>query len=129
MFHCLVSFTSRDIGQYVYCNCMLTKKFGFLIMFSLHVQKVKTKIWISWERRELLGWNKKTFFIIFKGTEANKGIFLEGERATLTTFMSKIKNTVKSKKIFIFRHFLSKLHNCNSTFPLSRVWHPYTFFC
>ena len=23
-FHCLIVFTSRDIGQYVYCNCLLT---------------------------------------------------------------------------------------------------------
>ena len=24
-FHCLVAFTSWDIGQYVYCNCLLTR--------------------------------------------------------------------------------------------------------
>ena len=23
-FHCLIAFTSRDIGQYVYYNCLLT---------------------------------------------------------------------------------------------------------
>ena len=23
--HCLIAFTSRDIGQYVYYNCLLTK--------------------------------------------------------------------------------------------------------
>ena len=26
-----------------------------------------TKIWISWQQRELFQWNKKTFFIIFEG--------------------------------------------------------------
>ena len=26
-----------------------------------------TKIWISRERKELFGWNKKTFFIVFEG--------------------------------------------------------------
>ena len=26
-----------------------------------------TKIWISWERKELSRWNKKTFFIAFEG--------------------------------------------------------------
>ena len=24
-FHCLIAFTSRDIGQYVYYNCLLTR--------------------------------------------------------------------------------------------------------
>ena len=24
-FHCLIAFTSWDIGQYVYCNCLLTR--------------------------------------------------------------------------------------------------------
>ena len=24
-FHCLIAFTSRDIGQYVYCNYLLTR--------------------------------------------------------------------------------------------------------
>ena len=23
--HCLIAFTSRDIGQYVYCSCFLTR--------------------------------------------------------------------------------------------------------
>ena len=40
----------------------------FLIkLFFLHEQIVMTKTQISWERKELLRWNKKQFFIIFKG--------------------------------------------------------------
>ena len=38
----------------------------------LHHQKIKTKIKIPWERKELLRWNKKTFFILFKGRSVAK---------------------------------------------------------
>ena len=62
-FHYLVSFTSWDIGQYVYCNCLLTRlwhrKFWNLPHFSnqaifLYDRKVKTKFKISWERKQIL---------------------------------------------------------------------------
>ena len=51
-FNCLVAFALWDIGQYVYCNCLITRmwrhfeiNFIFLIQpFSLHEQKIKTKI-------------------------------------------------------------------------------------
>ena len=33
-FHCLVAFTSWDIRQYVYCNCLLTRCIAFLIIFK-----------------------------------------------------------------------------------------------
>ena len=67
-FYCLVTCTSWDIGQYVYCNCLLTSlprhKFAinliFLITpFLLHDQKVNTNNEISGEWKELLRWNKK----------------------------------------------------------------------
>ena len=63
------------IGQYVYCNCLLTSLFViaieinliFLIkLFFLLDQKFMIKTWIFWERKEPLRWNKKSFFIIFK---------------------------------------------------------------
>ena len=39
----------------------------FLIKpFLLYDKNVKTKVYISWERKELLRWNKKAFFITFK---------------------------------------------------------------
>ena len=38
----------------------------------IHAQKFKTKTEISWEWNELLRWNKKTFFIIFKGLSVVK---------------------------------------------------------
>ena len=75
-FHCLVGFTSWDIGQYVNCNCLSTRLWRlnceinliFLIKpFFLHGQKIKTKSWISWERKELLRWNKKHFSSFLKG--------------------------------------------------------------
>ena len=55
----------------------------FLIKpFSLHRKKVKTKSYLSWERKELLRWSKKDFFIIFEGLSIWN--FLEGESLTLT---------------------------------------------
>ena len=40
-FHCLIAFTSWDIGQYVYCNCLLIRLWRHKSSFF---QKVKTKI-------------------------------------------------------------------------------------
>ena len=52
----------------------------FLIKpFFLHDQKVKTKNEITWERKELLRWNKKHFSLKFI-----KQIFFEGEGPTLS---------------------------------------------
>ena len=67
-FHCLVPFTSWDIRQYVQCKCLLTR----LWRHFLHDQKAKTKIWIYWERKELLRWNKKHFSSILKGFQLQK---------------------------------------------------------
>ena len=45
----------------------------FLIkLFFLHDQKVVTKSKISWERKELLRWNKKHFSSFLKGFESSK---------------------------------------------------------
>ena len=74
--HCLVVFTLRAIEQYMYCNCLLTRlwrhnfeiNFMFLIkLFFLHGQKVKTKIEMSREQKELLRWNKNHFSNLLKG--------------------------------------------------------------
>ena len=74
-FHCLIAFTSWDIVFCVYCNCL------FLRLWC-YDKKVKTKMWISWEQKELLRWNKKTFFIIFKGLSVAKN-YLRRESASL----------------------------------------------
>ena len=74
-FYCLIAFTSRDIGQYVYGNCYLTTLWRHKTwdqpylsnqIVLLHDRKFKTKIWISWERKELLRWNKKHFSSLLK---------------------------------------------------------------
>ena len=74
-------FTSWDIGQYLYCNCLFLRlwrqKLWNQPYFSnqavfLDDQKVKTKIWISWEEKELLKLSKEIFFIIFKGLSVAK---------------------------------------------------------
>ena len=65
-FHCLNVFTSRDIGQYVYCNYLLTrlwchKFWNFTYLFNQavfrHDQKSKIKIWKG---------ETKNIFLIFK---------------------------------------------------------------
>ena len=68
-FHSLVSFAFWDIGKYMYCNCLLSRLWRHKFwnqpssnqVFFVHDQKVKTKIQMSWERKELLRWNKKHF--------------------------------------------------------------------
>ena len=72
---CLVVFTSWDIGIYVHFHCLLTRfchhKFwncSFLsdeAIFFLHPQKVKTKMWIYWEQKQLSRWNKKHFLSLW----------------------------------------------------------------
>ena len=62
-FHWLIAFTSTDFEQYVYCNYVSPRlwrhKFWIQTYLSnqvvfLHDQKVKAKIEITWERKELL---------------------------------------------------------------------------
>ena len=59
----------------MYCSCLFFRlwrhKFWNYFYFSnqtifLRAQKVKTNILMSWERKELLKWNKQYFFIISK---------------------------------------------------------------
>ena len=40
----------------------------------LHDQNVRTKIWISWERKELLTWNEKHFLSCLKGFQLPKAV-------------------------------------------------------
>ena len=69
-----------DIGQNVYCNCQPgcdVINFGFKLiflmkLFLLYDQNVKTKILISWERKEHLRWNKKHFSSILKDYDWSK---------------------------------------------------------
>ena len=73
-FHCLITFTSWDIGQYVYYNCLFTWLWRHKIWnypnlsnqaVLLHDQIIKTKTLVSSERKELLRWNKKNHFSSF----------------------------------------------------------------
>ena len=55
--------------------------------FFLHNWKVVRKTGISWERKELLRWNRKHFPLLLKGFQSSKYItqtFLEGESPTLS---------------------------------------------
>ena len=66
--HCLLAFSLWDIGQYLYCSCLLTRlwrvsfeiNLTFLIKpFFLPDQKINLNQ-ISWEKK-LLRWNQKHF--------------------------------------------------------------------
>ena len=79
--HCLIAFTSRDIGLYVFYNCFLTrlwrhkiwnKPYLFNQAVLIYDQKVKPKTSISWERKELLRWNKNHFPSLLKGFQLPK---------------------------------------------------------
>ena len=79
--HCLIAFTSRDIGLYVFYNCFLTrlwrhkswnKHYLFNQAVLIQDQKVKPKTSISWERKELLKWNKNHFSSLLKGFQLPK---------------------------------------------------------
>ena len=58
-FHCLVALTSWYIEQHLHFTCLL--KLTLIKTIYRHDQKVQTKIYISWEQKELLRWNEKHF--------------------------------------------------------------------
>ena len=67
----------------------------FLIKpFFLHDQKVMIKTWISWERKELLRWNKQHFSHIYMTFNEANNTFLFGRcecdfKLTILTFWTK----------------------------------------
>ena len=75
-----IAFISQEIGQYVYCNCLLTSQWGHKIwnwpyLFNQavlrHEQKVNAKTG-KWEWEELLRWNKKHFLSFLKSFQLPK---------------------------------------------------------
>ena len=60
----------------------------------MHDQKVIIKVWISWEWKELLGWNRKHSSSFLKGFQWKKvTVFLEDESVTLRwVFYEKYSN-------------------------------------
>ena len=66
---------------YFFVNHIVTFKFEINLIylikpFFLHVQKVKTKTWISWGRKELLRWNRKHIYHILRA-------FIKANRTSL----------------------------------------------
>ena len=93
-FHCLVAFTSWDIGQYVYSNCFLTRLWRHKFWnYPCLSNKAGFSTWPKSQGKNLnimrAKWafkmKEKTFFIIFKGLSLKqiKQFFLEGESPTL----------------------------------------------
>ena len=72
-FHCLVDFALWDIGQYVYCSCLLTRlwlhKFSYLsnqaVFSSWPNSRDKNLIILRMKKALKMQW--KAFFITFKG--------------------------------------------------------------
>ena len=72
-FNYLIAFTSWDIRQYVYCNCLLTRLWHHkfqnwpdIFNQAVFLPKSQDKILNIWEQKELLRWNKKHFSLLLK---------------------------------------------------------------
>ena len=80
-FRCLIASTFWDIGQYMYCNYLFPRlwrhrfwNWPYLSNQAVFLpdQKVQTKMQISWECKEFLGWNKKHFSSSLKRFDLSK---------------------------------------------------------
>ena len=65
------SYSKNCICKFMLANSWHDKLFHFHLSFFIwkvwkRREKI-TKVWISWERKELFRWNKKTLFIVFEG--------------------------------------------------------------
>ena len=130
-----MAFTSWNIGQYVYCNCLLTrlwhhKFWTYLILIFLlkpiflHDQKVKTNISISWEQKELLRWKKK-LFITFKGLSLKqiKDFFRRWE-PYFKHDESYLLTVPKLEHQSCFWQLVTALyHSCVKLMRSSQIWH------
>ena len=76
-FHCLDTFTSRDIGQYVYFNCLLTRfhviNFEINLIYIDNILRTKRDFKMKY----------KAFFINFQGLSVDRNC-LRPETAPLT---------------------------------------------
>ena len=135
--HCLVASPSWDIGQYVHCNCLLTRlcrhKFWNLSYFfnqsvvstwpksqdkNLNILRTKKGFKIKW----------KTYFIIFKEQhyiifiiKANKTIFFVGDSPTLSHYCARFDGCLSCGKddvMFIFWHVILHCHMFKGTCDL-----------
>ena len=94
------------------CDVINTETDPIFLMkpFILHNQNVKTKTWISWQRKELLRWNKIYFSSILKGFHWSKynhfferwksdfKIYLDNHSAKYYKYYYRIYYIKKSKK-------------------------------
>ena len=98
----MVAFTSCDIEQYVYCNCLLTRlwRHGFWNYPCLSNQAVFPTWPNSHDKKlnilrtkELLRWNKKHSSSFLKGFQWSKerNFFLESESPTLKETRNSLK--------------------------------------
>ena len=91
--HCLVTFTSWDIGQYVYCNYLLTWLWRHKFCSQLYLSNQAVPTWHkSQDKNLIILRTKRTFkmkwkslFIIFKALSMKQitHLFLEVEIQTL----------------------------------------------
>ena len=81
-----------------YLCCLTLSQFSRLLWWILCCFQT---FWKSWERKDHLRWNKKRFFLIFKGLSIKqiKQVFLEGESPTLNIFL--IFPRERNSRIFI----------------------------
>ena len=88
-FHCLVAFTSWDIGQYMYCNCLLTRLWRHKFWNQIYLSnKVTFSIWPknSNKNSNKIIKSNKGYLSSSKGFHWSKwsNFFLEGQSRTLS---------------------------------------------
>ena len=77
-FHCLIAFTSRNTGQYVYYDCLLTSILNLKLTLSFLSRgfatwpKSQDKNLNIFRTKRALEVKEKVFFIIFKGLSVAK---------------------------------------------------------
>ena len=87
---CFISWYIVQMSVAIFCqgcdviNFEIINLFFLIKQFSLYEEKVKTKVYASWEPKEVWRRNKKRFSSFQRVfIEGNKTFFLEGKNATL----------------------------------------------
>ena len=104
-FYCLVAFTLWDLGQYVYCNCLLTRlwcqklwndlyfsnQVNFLTWPKYQDKNLRQKVKYH-EKEKILRWNKKNISSVFRGLSLKQinQIFFGRSESNFKNIISKI---------------------------------------
>ena len=98
-FHCPVVFTSWDMGQCLYYNYFWPG--CDVINLEINLMFPIKPFFLSWERKELLTWKKKS---IFKGLSLKKqNYFFDGESPTLMQIKNSSEPSIEPWEAPVFK--------------------------